>query len=107
MRGNRSRKRILVRRAACQDENRDNCIFHGKHRKRSIDFLDTTNLRIASICRLLYPTRLRILASRNKRIIKSFVYFSKNSSVRSRYELSASIVGVGNRRNSACVVTRS
>lgn len=56
MRGNRSRKRILVRRAACQDENRDNCIFHGKRGKRSIDFLDMRNLRLVSICQLLYST---------------------------------------------------
>lgn len=93
MRGNRSRKRILVRRAACQDKNRDNCIFHDKHRKRSIDFFDMRNLRLVSICELLYPTRLRILASRNKRIIEMF-----------DDELSASFVGVG---NFARVITRS
>lgn len=96
MRGNRSRKRILVRRAACQDKNRGNCIFHGKHRERSIDSLDVRNSRLVSICELLYPTRLRILASRNKRIIELFVYFSKNSLVRSRTLVDTSFVGVGN-----------
>lgn len=93
MRGNRSRKRILVRRAACQDKNRDNCIFHGKYRKRSIDLFDMRNLRLVSICELSYPTRLRIFASRNKRIIEMF-----------DDELSASFVGVG---NFARVITRS